>query len=99
MLNGAEYPVLRIFASWPGEAELDRTIGWSEANQGSAIDADQHPLAALHLENFVKFSTALDQRWFRRDVEEKIVMPLKRAHEEDLDSIASRVGKRSRRSL
>src|SRR5258708_1598349 len=93
-VKGADYPVLRIFASWPGEAGLDRTGEWK---LGAPIDPDGHPLATLHLTNFRNVGKTLFQKWFGRDVEEKLVVKLKRAREEGLeegDSIASRLKQR-----
>jgi hypothetical protein len=29
-VKGANYPVLRVFASWPGEAKLGETLQWKE---------------------------------------------------------------------
>ena len=59
------YPVLRIFASWPGDAKLERTTIWKEeekrqsqtmVEQGSDADPipdpDLHPLATLNPRNF-----------------------------------------------
>ena len=64
--RGADYPVLRVFASWPGEAKLERTDEWPG-------DADKHPLACLHLENFEEVGYKLDADWFRRDLLEKVI--------------------------
>jgi hypothetical protein len=59
------YPVLRVFASWPGDAKLERTTIWKEeekrqsqtmVEQGSDADPipdpDLHPLATLNPRNF-----------------------------------------------
>jgi len=70
--KGADYPILRVFASWPGEAWLDRTLEWKEnpkqrskkpkrarleSRADCSEDTDGHPLATLHLENFNKAGT------------------------------------------
>lgn len=90
-VKGADYPILRVFASWPGEAKLMRSMNWSEAEKprdeveddGDNIgDPDKHPLATLNLENFTKFSEALDSNWFRVDIEQRL---LKRTHREEDD--------------
>ena len=56
-VKGAKYPILRVFASWPGEAKLERTLG--------RVDPDRHPLATLHLGNFDKVRKELDRNWFQ----------------------------------
>jgi len=111
-VEGADYPVLRVFASWPGEAKLERTREWkkeqkpttrNQANtriltQESSVDniddPDRHPLATLHLANFIKVGGKLDKHWFRGDMEQKLVVHLKRAREQDSES--SRLRKRAK---
>lgn len=56
-VKGARYPILRVFASWPGEAKLERTLG--------RVDPDRHPLANLHLGNFDKVRKELNRDWFQ----------------------------------
>jgi hypothetical protein len=91
--KNANYPVLRVFASWPGEARLDRFDTW---NTTSTADPDKHPLATLQLAKFKKVGEELDQRWFQGHVESDIVVQLKHAREEELDCIAWRAAKRRR---
>jgi hypothetical protein len=101
------YPVLRVFASWPGDARLDRMLvksllgGSFEADaqdaseqqgggtcedilladleqpldNGALIgsDSDSHPLAGLHLSNFIETGKHLDKNWFLG-----VVVPSKR---------------------
>lgn len=88
-MKRADYSVLRVFASFPGEAGLNRTNEWD-----SSRDTDGHPLATLHYANFKKVGEKLDQNWFRGHVEQELVVQLKRAREEEQSSIASRAGKR-----
>jgi hypothetical protein len=67
-IKNADYPVLRVFASYPADAKLDRTQDLNES-KGSATkvdedsvdvtDLDPHPLATLHLDNFKKISDSL----------------------------------------
>lgn len=61
-VNGAEYSVLRVFASLPGEAKLERTLEWDE-DVGNVKDPDGHPLATLHLANFKEGGEKLDEIW------------------------------------
>ena len=87
----ADYPVLRVFASWPGEPNLERTLEWKEERKGgeqkggkrnmsmdNTVDPDHHPLATLDLAIFNEVGKKLDQDWFR-GVEEKVLVPSKRA--------------------
>jgi hypothetical protein len=69
----ADYAVLRVFASWPGDAKLERTL--------DPEDLDLHPLATLHLANFNQVSLQLGINWFRGAVEQKVMASSKRAHE------------------
>jgi hypothetical protein len=112
-VTGADYPVLRVFASWPGEAKLERTREWKKEQkpttrnqtntriltQGSSVDniddPDLHPLATLHLANFIEAGKKLDEYWFRGDLEQKLVVDLKRAREEQ-DSGSPRLRKRAK---
>jgi len=69
-IPNAPYPILRVFASWPGDAKLERTIGPKDPKKAmtpksratvdedgiNEIDPDRHPLAALHLVNFIDIS-------------------------------------------
>ena len=61
-VGGADYPILRIFASWEGDARLERTLERTEDGVG---DLDPHPLATLHLKNFKAFAGKLANEWFR----------------------------------
>ena len=69
---GADYPILRVFASWPGEARLDRA---------DDEDPDAHPLATLRLDKFVKVSGELSQNRSLRDGQQVLALPSKRARE------------------
>jgi hypothetical protein len=61
-VEGADYPILRIFASWRGDAKLERTLDPRDKDVGYP---DQHPLATLHLENFNEFAEKLAREYFR----------------------------------
>ena len=66
------------------------------AGQVSRVDdPDLHPLATLHLANFNRVGEELDIKWFKGDVEQKVVVHSKRAYEGE-DSDASRMQKRGR---
>ena len=40
-VKDAEYPVLRVFASWPGEAKLERTIAKKQRKKVNAPNKAQ----------------------------------------------------------
>jgi hypothetical protein len=70
-----------VFASWPGNAGLMRTLDYKESSlqqkkeqneePTTLPDPDVHPLATLHLENFNANGMTLAQNWFLGDVEQK----------------------------
>lgn len=69
-VEGADYPILRVFASWPGDARLQRSRKahkWGAKHKWGGADPDKHPLATLHLENFRSHGEELDRNWFRGD--------------------------------
>lgn len=70
---GADYPVLRVLASWPGETTLDRV---------GDEDPDAHPLASLRLDKFDEVSKELSRDWFLRGGQQVLALPSKRAREE-----------------
>ena len=89
-VKGADYPILRVLASWPGETRLEKDM---------SEDPDSHPLATLHLQNFNKVGNDLDRNWFllrsvkeagkelernwfKGAVQQTLVVPSKRAREE-----------------
>ena len=100
--EGADYPVLRVFASWPGKAKLERIIkqktqgkkkqgkkkklSGQEPDVDDIDDPDQHPLAVLHLENFINISKGFDRDWLKGEVEEKIVVQSRKHALEEQDS-------------
>jgi hypothetical protein len=97
-VTNAQFPILRVFASWPGDSNLDRSkakppketkarnTAGDEDLAGRKKDVDSHPLATLHLENFIRMSKEMDVNWFRGVVEQNEVIHLKRsASSEDLD--------------
>ncbi len=47
-------------------------------------DDDLHPLASLHLENFVRISEEMDVNWFRGLVEKNEVIEMKRSASEEI---------------
>ena len=86
----ASYPILRVFASWPGDAVLGRTLCYKEPttkqkkaakkNEPQATelanvpDPDLHPLATLHMANFKDIGKTLSRNWFLGDIEQKEVV-------------------------
>jgi hypothetical protein len=94
----AQFPILRVFASWPGDSNLNRSkpnpskktkVRDPASNEdliAKKIDVDLHPLATLHLENFICMSKEMDVNWFRGLVEQNEVICLKRSASEDLDT-------------
>jgi hypothetical protein len=75
-IEDAEFPVLRMFVSWPGHSDLESTItlakrkkrSWKLLGKKSAsarTDQDKHPLATLNEEVFVNFGLELDKNLFR----------------------------------
>jgi len=85
----AQFPILRVFASWPGDSKPNppKTMVTNPAGNedpiGKKIDVDLHPLATLHLENFIRMIKEIDVNWFRGQNE---VICLKRSANEDLDT-------------
>jgi hypothetical protein len=75
-VEGADYPILRVFASWPGPAVLKRTL---EKGKSGANDPDRHPVATLHLDNFNKVIEELDRDWFQGVGQQTLVVSSKRA--------------------
>ena len=88
-IEEAEYSILRVFASWPGEAKLERTL-----EPRKTTDLDKHPLAALDLETFLSVGKELNREWIRMDVERRMVVTRKHAREEQESE--SRSQKRAR---
>ena len=80
---GADFPVLRIFASWPGDAGLERTLPPPTTEQKATVvsnsDVNKHPLASLRLDNFNEMNSQLDSNWFRGDVGQREEVHLKRS--------------------
>jgi hypothetical protein len=90
----ASYPILPVFASWPGNAELGQTLHYKEPTtpQKKAVkknelqatesanvpDPDLHPLTTLHMVNFKDIGETLSWDWFLGDVEQKEVVYLQR---------------------
>ena len=76
----ASYPILRVFASWPGEAALGRTLRYKEPTTkqkkaakknklqvtelANVPDPNLHPLATLHMANFKAIGKNLSRNWF-----------------------------------
>jgi len=97
--TNAQFPILRVFASWPADANLDRTNPKppkttrkpaGKEDPPRKRDGDLHPLATLHLTNFVRMSQKMDINWFRGLVEQNEVIHLKRSAGEDLDTQKSK---------
>jgi hypothetical protein len=89
-IANVSYPILRIFASWPAPAKLERTLDLKELQGGKATlaksraefdeddvyghDADPHPLATVRMDNFVEISKRLAKSWYRNDTEQTVVI-------------------------
>jgi hypothetical protein len=58
-------------------------------------DPDRHPLAALCLAKFNEIGEKLDNDWFGKDLEQKLVVHYKRPREEE-DSESLRLLKRAK---
>ena len=84
-VEDACYPVLRVFASWPADATLERTLAIDDKQPPlkkqktiqakddedvNTCDPDLHPLAALHMPNFENISNSFAELWFKNDTEQ-----------------------------
>ena len=93
-MANTQFPILRVFASWPGDSNLNRsklkkTKVRNPAGGENLVevnDVDLHPLVTLHLENFIRMSKEMDINWFRGLVEQNEVIHLKRSASEDMDT-------------
>ncbi|PVF94287.1 hypothetical protein CPB86DRAFT_49890 [Serendipita vermifera] len=68
--EGAEYPVLRVFASFPGRANIERTTELGRcgtSGTSTIIDDDKHPLASLNETTFAELNKAFDRLPFQGD--------------------------------
>jgi hypothetical protein len=94
LIPNSPYPILRIFASWPADANLERTLDCNKSRKRNRtktqaqvdedsvdIDPDGHPLATLHMEYFNKISLMLGKCWYM-DVEEYEVVQERRVSSE-----------------
>ena len=96
-ITNASYPVLRVFASWPADAQLDRSGDYKtltkKKNTRSQVkvdeddvgtDDDGHPLATLHLENFNNIGEMLGRSWYMGDTEQReVVFAKHQCHDKD----------------
>ena len=86
-VRNTPHPILRIFASWPANANIDRTLeSQNYTKKGKAksqakvdedsvgIDTDNNPLAMLHLENFNNIGKILGESWYMNDTEQRVVV-------------------------
>jgi hypothetical protein len=67
-IPGADYPVLRIFASAPGPANLERTTPkFRDKLKGllSSSSPDKYPIAALNMETLYKIGRRFDNEWIK----------------------------------
>ncbi|PVF91079.1 hypothetical protein CPB86DRAFT_421879 [Serendipita vermifera] len=92
-VDGAEYPILRVFASWPASSNIERTMArkttprTGKTSEDSPLeDNDDHLLASLHEENFKEFGQQLAKQWFEGDIEQRTVIGVKRDRELDIES-------------
>jgi hypothetical protein len=101
----ASYPILRIFASWPANAKIERTQDLKKSKKGKAtksrtkvdedsvdvFDTDPHPLAMLRLDNFAEISDQLAKSWFRGDMEQIVVDFVKDQYDDEVQSASVQV--------
>lgn len=88
-VQGASHPVLRVFASWPANAGIERTLQYKENQQTNGKrkiqvevdeddvdthDPDPHPLAVLHMQNFTKVNEMLGESWYRGVEQREVVL-------------------------
>ncbi len=87
-MTKGEFPILRVFASWEGDAKLDRSMEKTckknptsneDKKKKVQCDVDPHPLVTLHLDNFNCVSKEMDINWFSGDVEQKEVVNVKQS--------------------
>ena len=83
-VTNVKYPILRVFASYPGDAELDRSKklrkkSSADDEEVASCDVDSHPLAALDMVNFKSASKEIGLQWFCGDVEQREVVHAKRS--------------------
>ncbi|PVF94285.1 hypothetical protein CPB86DRAFT_49855 [Serendipita vermifera] len=64
--EGAEYPVLRVFASFPGKENIERTNQQETSGTYKTIDDDKHLLASLNESTFAELNGDLDELSFQR---------------------------------
>ena len=89
--KGAEYPILRVFASWPGEAMLKRSMKRRKKGR-SMDDPDPHPLACLEVAKFTEISQEFGQNRFTGQIEREIlVSSKKRPHESERSDVRKRL--------
>src|SRR6267154_5178855 len=87
----ASYLILHIFASWPADAELEWTQDLKESkgsgvneNSIDVINPDPHPLATLHLYNFIKNSYSLAESWLNNDLALAVVVSIEDQYENEV---------------
>jgi hypothetical protein len=97
----ASYPVLRVFASWPANAKIERTQDLKKSKKGEAaksrakvdedsvdvFDTDPHPLAMLRLDKFAEISDQLAKSWFRGDMEQMVVDFVKDQYDDEVQPV------------
>jgi hypothetical protein len=96
--TGADYPVLRVVASWPADPGLERSMGWKEETSkkgqskkpkedSNELDPDPHPAATLHLKNFEKNSRRFDANWYLGKAVETIILAKKQVNQTEVYSL------------
>jgi hypothetical protein len=66
MINGAKYPLLRVFASWPGVPLVNRLLSKKDkSGKMRILDPDPHPFAFLDVEYFEQIGKDLDLNFFK----------------------------------
>jgi len=102
-VQDASYPILRVFASWPADAQIERTLECKASQKKKkkkqkkaeddedvdTQDPDLHPLAVLHKVNFANINNELGKSSFRGVVEQREVVFAKRQYLEQMRKLSS----------
>lgn len=92
LVEGANYPVIRVFASWPGKTRLERSAKGSKSN---AKDLDKHPLASLNEDRFAMLSRSIDEKVHQERVNSELALGSKRHRDDESKDIRKRTDRKS----
>jgi hypothetical protein len=96
-IAGAQFSMIRIFAVWGGDVDLERTVPPQARTLAGRIsarislrrtedqnenDIDTHPIASLQRKTFAKISEEADKGWLLEKIG-KIFSSFKRQRDED----------------